>query len=601
MSTLPADPWKALGVDKTADKSEIRTAYKKLVLKCHPDKVQDPELKALKQEEFTKVQHAWELLNNDAELAKYEEQLKLAELKAKAQAMMKNAANTSVPRTTSTRYYDIMTAEPPSKYKSNTTSTPTSKKVYTHYASPHTRSHEEVPTSRTYAIYEDGEKTARRAASYEKPSKRDEDKMEDIKRREKEELRRFKEKEEERKKEMLIEKEREKERERERQKERERERERDKEARRAEKKRIERLEKEREKERRRDAEEKSRRHKPYVETYPEFAEQPWAEDEVYMTSRSDKKKPSSGSKKYDDPLLRERERERERERDRDRERERERDKSSSRRAKSPHAAAMEVPERKHIDHFAEAANYIARAGGSAPKETAFWKSQTPPDQFLDSIPVAPTPPPADPEGEMLMRAARRAARRPSHEASKSKEKLKYDIDVSPPKSRPIPNLTKSYTTPPVSSESPPRLSRTNTTPHEYERSAARGERIVPIPSLMRSTTWAPGAAVGGRGDPYDDYYESDDDRERRHRRSRRNRSPEAIHYKVEGGKTSKMSYSYGESPNSSRKYADDGWSPHSPSAAYAQTAFKVKEAKSYGLNDIKYADYMDPYGTAVAS
>ncbi|KAK4669548.1 uncharacterized protein QC763_203970 [Podospora pseudopauciseta] len=598
MSTLPADPWKTLGVEKTADKSEIRSAYKKLVLKCHPDKVQDPELKALKQEEFTKVQQAWELLSNDVELAKYEEQLKLAELKAKAQAAMKNAANTSVPRTTSTRYYDIRTAEPPSKYKSHSTSSPSTGKVYTHYASPHTRSHEEVPASRTYAIYEDGEKTARRAASYEKPSKRDDEKLEDIKRREKEELRRFKEKEEERKKERLIAKEREKELERQ-EKEREREREKEREARRAEKKRIERLEKEREKERRRDAEEKTRRHKPYVETYPEFAEQPWAEDEIYMTSRSDKKKSSSSSKKYDDPILRERERERERERDR--ERERERDKSSSRRAKSPHAAAMEVPERKHIDHFAEAASYIARAGGSAPKETAFWKSQTPPDHILE-IPVAPTPPPADPEEESIMRAARRAARRPSHEASKSKEKLKYDLDASPAKSRPIPNLTKSYTTPPVSAESPPRVSRTNTTPHDYERSAARGERIVPIPSLMRSTTWAPGAAAG-RSDPYDDYYESDEDRERRHRR-RRNRSPEAIHYKVEGGKTSKMSYGYGESPTS-RRYADDGWSPHSPSAAYAQTAFKVKEGKSYGLNDIKYAEYTytqaDPYGPAVAS
>ncbi|KAK0735428.1 hypothetical protein B0T21DRAFT_186381 [Apiosordaria backusii] len=587
MSTLPADPWKALGVEKNADKSEIRSAYKKLVLKCHPDKVQDPELKALKQEEFTKVQQAWELLSNDVELAKYEEQVKLAELKAKAQAAMKNAANTSVPRTTSTRYYDIRTAEPPSKYKSHSTSSPSAGKVYAHYASPHTRSHEEVPASRTYAVYEDGDKTARRTASYEKPSKRDEEKIEDIKRREKEELRRFKEKEEERKKERLLEREREKE-----------------EPRKAEKKRLERLEKEREKERRRDAEEKSRRHKPYVETYPEFAEQPWAEDEIYV-SRSDKKKSSSSTKKYDDPLReRERERERERDRERERERERERDKSSSRRAKSPHVAAMEVPERKHIDHFAEAASYIARAGGSAPKETAFWKSQTPPDHILE-IPVAPTPPPADAEEEMLLRAARRAARRPSHEASKSKEKLKYDIDASPPKPRPIPNLTKSYTTPPVSAESPPRVSRTNTTPHEYERSAARGERIVPIPSLMRSTTWAPGAAAGGRGDAYDpDYYESDDERERRRHR-RRNRSPEAIHYKVEGGKTSKMSYAYGESPTSSRRYADDGWSPHSPSAAYAQTGFKVKEAKSYGLNDIKYADYTytqaDPYGTAAVS
>jgi hypothetical protein len=268
---------------------------------------------------------------------------------------------------------------------------------------------------------------------------------------------------------------------------------------------------------------------------------------------------------------------------------------------------MEVPERKHIDHFAEAASYIARAGGSAPKETAFWKSQTPPEHIVD-IPVAPTPPPADLEEELLQRAARRAARRPSHEASRSKEKLKYDIDASPPKSRPIPNPSKSYSTPLVSAESPPRFGRTNTTPHEYERSGTR-ERIVPIPALVRNATWTAGPTAG-RVAEYDlDHYESDEDRERRHRRNRRTRSPvgEAIHYKVEGVKTSKLGsqYAYGESPTSSRRYADDGWSPHSPSAAYTQPAFKVKEAKSYGLNDIKYADYTytqaDAYGTAVVS
>ncbi|KAK4138533.1 hypothetical protein BT67DRAFT_368955 [Trichocladium antarcticum] len=51
-TALPADPWKALGVDRDADKGEIRAAYKKLVLQCHPDKVQDPTLKALKQNDM---------------------------------------------------------------------------------------------------------------------------------------------------------------------------------------------------------------------------------------------------------------------------------------------------------------------------------------------------------------------------------------------------------------------------------------------------------------------------------------------------------------------------------------------------------------------
>ena len=58
MIPLPPDPWKMLGVEKNADKSDIRSAYKKLVLKTHPDKVQDPTLKAEKQEQFQKIQQA---------------------------------------------------------------------------------------------------------------------------------------------------------------------------------------------------------------------------------------------------------------------------------------------------------------------------------------------------------------------------------------------------------------------------------------------------------------------------------------------------------------------------------------------------------------
>ncbi len=46
---------------------------------CHPDKVQDPTLKALKAHEFQKVQEAHELLNDDAKRAKCEWNLRSAE------------------------------------------------------------------------------------------------------------------------------------------------------------------------------------------------------------------------------------------------------------------------------------------------------------------------------------------------------------------------------------------------------------------------------------------------------------------------------------------------------------------------------------------
>ncbi|KAG8406858.1 hypothetical protein J3459_018595 [Metarhizium acridum] len=41
MSPLPPDPYKILGVSKDAQTSEIRSAHRKLVLKCHPDKLEE--------------------------------------------------------------------------------------------------------------------------------------------------------------------------------------------------------------------------------------------------------------------------------------------------------------------------------------------------------------------------------------------------------------------------------------------------------------------------------------------------------------------------------------------------------------------------------
>lgn len=570
-STLPPDPWKALGVERDADKSEIRAAYKKLVLKCHPDKVQDPTLKAKKADEFQKVQEAWELLNNDAEKAKYEQKLRLAELQraAKVQQDVKNSPNTSVPRA---KYaaFDIRTAEPPSRYRSS----PSGGKVYSH---PHytTRSHEEMPTSRVYPLYDDTDKYARRATSYEKPKKRDEE------RRERDERRRRKEDEEYRT--------REKERDRERDRDREREKEKsdkDREARKAEKKRLER---EREKERHREADEKARRRVPYVEPYATaYVNEPYEDDVKFVTSSRSEKKRSS-SRKHDET--------------REREREREREKSSSRRAKSPHLTLEE----KHMALFGAAASYQASAGGSLPSENpVFWQSaqQSP-------APHAPTPPPVDFVDESLLHASARAAgRRASNDAARSREKLRHDTVDAIPKSRPVPTLTKSYSTPPPAPESPPRVSRSQTTPVEPHRQ---------MPSLPRTQTWAPSTKSTAE---YYDIIESDEDRDRRHRRSRRTRSPsgQPTRYKVEGIKATKLesAYAYGESPTSTRRYTTeeldghlsnspssarryvmdefDGPVAHSPSGTYAGVPFgRVKESRSYSERDVKYAKYEDPY------
>ncbi|KAK4127981.1 DnaJ-domain-containing protein [Parathielavia appendiculata] len=555
-TSLPPDPWKALGVERNADKSEIRSAYKKLVLKCHPDKVQDPTLKALKADEFQKVQQAYELLNDDAEKAKYEQRLKLQELQraAKVQQDVKTSPNTSVPRSSSKYTYDIHTTAS-ATYKAS----PSGGKVYATYTTTQSRSHEDMPSSRSYALYDDTDRQARRTASYEKPSKRDEDRRD----RDRDERRRRKEEEDLR----LREKERDREREKEKAERREEER---REARKAEKKRLEKeRERDRERDRRREADEKSRRHTPYVEHYDPYLDELVLEDEKYVSSKSEKKR--SSSRKHDE--TRERPRERERERDRDRERE----KSSSRRAKSPHVNS----DRKHVDLYQTAAMYVATAGSSLPSEAgAFWKSQTP---------HAPTPPPAlDFEEEESIRrsSARAAGRRTSNDAARSREKLnKYDIPEAAPTARPIPTLSK-FDPPPVP-ESPPRLNRSQTARYESSR---------PIPSLSRNQTWGP--SINLAGDYYPDF-DSEEERERRRRRSRRTRSPSAQpthRYKVEGTKTSKLEpqYSYGESPTSARRYQTVDAS-HSPSTTYPGVPFRVKETKAYGLGDVSYAEYGQPY------
>ncbi|KAJ6442182.1 DnaJ domain-containing protein [Purpureocillium lavendulum] len=251
MTPLPADPYKTLGVSKDAQIPEIRSAHRKLVLKCHPDKIQDPKLKAEKQDEFQKVQEAYELLSDDRQRQKYDDQVKLAELREQ----FRSKANISTPRS-SPREYNVYTAEP------RTTARPRSPASAPKPYSTYSRSWEDE-VARGPRIFDAGTpRSSRREASFaERPSKRE------------------------------VEREREKDREiREREKERDRERRKREDAmRRAEKdakeqRRAEKRlrEKQRDKEIRRETDEKKRHARPYIETYDEDS-----------PSKSDKKKPSS--------------------------------------------------------------------------------------------------------------------------------------------------------------------------------------------------------------------------------------------------------------------------------------------------------------------
>jgi curved DNA-binding protein CbpA len=79
---LPQSPYKTLGVPKDATLATIRSAHRKLVLSCHPDKVQDPAAKIVKAEEFHQVQQAYEILSDEKRRQRYDEKVKLEELRA---------------------------------------------------------------------------------------------------------------------------------------------------------------------------------------------------------------------------------------------------------------------------------------------------------------------------------------------------------------------------------------------------------------------------------------------------------------------------------------------------------------------------------------
>ncbi|KAL8636740.1 MAG: hypothetical protein Q9228_005897 [Teloschistes exilis] len=103
-SPLPPDPYKALDVSKDASLATIRTAHRKLVLKTHPDKVQgDEELKKTRAGEFHQIQQAYEILSDDNRRKAYDDQVKLATLRAEMMAERGGSRNFSDTRPMSGR------------------------------------------------------------------------------------------------------------------------------------------------------------------------------------------------------------------------------------------------------------------------------------------------------------------------------------------------------------------------------------------------------------------------------------------------------------------------------------------------------------------
>ena len=563
MSSLPPDPWQVLGIAKTADKTEIRTAYRKLVLKCHPDKVQDPALKAEKQDEFQKVQQAYELLNNDEERAKYEHQVRMNELnQQKTRATSKSAAH-SPPARSSPRHKDFAFGPAPER-PSHRTTTSTRERMYSQ--NQNSRSNEDVPTARFADMNFGEERRARRATSYEKhprheeerPSRREEERpsrREDerpSRREEERPLRREEEKPKDKRKD-------EEEKRAKRQRELERQiREMDEgvdPGRKTEKKKTDRERERVEKERK--VEEKSRRHKgPSIEV--EDPEEPY---------KSDKKSAKSSSKKHTDTKERERDGSRSREYDPVREK----------------LASRPIAGFDNEDALETAKRYMMSKGTKVPELDRMHEPRIPKlgrAQTYSFKTEVPRPHHADYDEEDVPRSSARPRRSSQETPVKSREGPNI-IDASP---RLTPINVKASKSPGIPPPQASPLRRSHTEVHA-------GHHFTP-PPMTRHTTWAP---TSDR--QFDNVYpnDSDDDYGRRHRSRYADSPSDGVRYKADVGRSSRRDepaypkvYSRGNS--ATRVHPDLYGSPH----IYSTSGMNVREGKRIDLKDVKFSDHM-PY------
>lgn len=97
-SPLPPDPYAALGVSKDATAAQIKQVYRKAVLKFHPDKVTDESQKQAASDKFHQIQSSYEIIGDEERRARYDAQVKLAELRKDVMNRQGASSTVSVPK-----------------------------------------------------------------------------------------------------------------------------------------------------------------------------------------------------------------------------------------------------------------------------------------------------------------------------------------------------------------------------------------------------------------------------------------------------------------------------------------------------------------------
>lgn len=72
MAAASFDPFEVLGLERGATKDQIRTAYRDLVVRYHPDKHRGNPLEELAAAKLIEINRAYEVLSDDVKRATYE-------------------------------------------------------------------------------------------------------------------------------------------------------------------------------------------------------------------------------------------------------------------------------------------------------------------------------------------------------------------------------------------------------------------------------------------------------------------------------------------------------------------------------------------------